>query len=794
MVASYALMILLGGGLAVSPEGDPATGATVSASDRRLAPSGRSNASLLDLWFADTSLLLPSGGGLNMLDPPRVSARGWSATDTTWSVLGHDITDPARPGLPLIDVPLGFVRQSHWQALNIAAPNFDSDLQLQAPALMEHARLGGEVPLGGSTWVPKHFMDREPALEWGATSTRRQLYRGYEAELSARGPLGVVAVEHVGQRRRYPTLTDVSGALIDDEANRTTVLAGGEQIGNLPARWTLLWQHRNDNHAGAEARYPENQTLAATQNALAATFDLPLVQNADWAVALGLSGGYAQEHREALSNEPYLYDLVGEWKMLTRPLWPGASRRGRVDLNLVAKTGSATPCVFKLDLSRADLSETLSVPGDVLGTTYQDAATLEQSRVYLTTVTQAQAAREQLYHGRLSFDVGHTWEWARLNGVAALDYSYVGVARGPDLEQLDPALGLLASGPLGPVSWFAFVRHEPLANTAQVSAFLDHERATLRRADWHDDGDGVPETNEAAQLRAVTGGDTTHVGANLKRPTSEQLAVGLKAPFFGPFHFVFSGLAHAMRHRYQVELSGAAAASYRATTVGAVENSPTGDQALRAYERTAGTEGQERYRLVNGKRDSRYLGAELQLMSDPDRPWFVSLGGAAYWSLSNAAFGVYPDRNDPGIIDLDSADPNHQVNRWGSPDGARAYHAKLAAGATLWDDLTGGLVVRYTDGEPMTRFRVVELSQGPTVLMAESRGNPIPRFTFHMTVDVRLRYSLTLANGQAALVADLYNLLGSGTEVLEDLSTPRYRRSVEMMPGRALYLGIEGDI
>lgn len=76
--------------------------------------------------------------------------------------------------------------------------------------------------------------------------------------------------------------------------------------------------------------------------------------------------------------------------------------------------------------------------------------------------------------------------------------------------------------------------------------------------------------------------------------------------------------------------------------------------------------------------------------------------------------------------------------------------------------------------------------------LAESRGNPIPRFTFHMTLDARLRHALRLADSELAVILDGFNLLGSGTEILEDLRTgPMWRTSTEMMPGRALLLRLE---
>jgi hypothetical protein len=50
--------------------------------------------------------------------------------------------------------------------------------------------------------------------------------------------------------------------------------------------------------------------------------------------------------------------------------------------------------------------------------------------------------------------------------------------------------------------------------------------------------------------------------------------------------------------------------------------------------------------------------------------------------------------------------------------------------------------------------------------MVTPRGNPGPRHTFHMTTDARLSY-LWRGSGQHTLsvVLDVFNLLGSGTEI-----------------------------
>jgi hypothetical protein len=217
------------------------------------------------------------------------------------------------------------------------------------------------------------------------------------------------------------------------------------------------------------------------------------------------------------------------------------------------------------------------------------------------------------------------------------------------------------------------------------------------------------------------------------------------------------------------------------------------DLTLPIYARRAGTEGQETYTLTRTRRPAYFLGSEIQLRTDEDRWWFFNLAATGYWSRGTTPFGLFAERNDTGVISEVSADPNHRIHARGSVDGGRAFHINVMAGARPARGVTAALVLRYRDGEPMTRMAVVEdLPQGPTAIMAVPRGDPVPRYTFHMTLDCRLRYERELGSLHGALVLDGYNLLGSGTEILEDVgSGPSFRRSLEMMPGRAFMLSVE---
>ena len=56
-------------------------------------------------------------------------------------------------------------------------------------------------------------------------------------------------------------------------------------------------------------------------------------------------------------------------------------------------------------------------------------------------------------------------------------------------------------------------------------------------------------------------------------------------------------------------------------------------------------------------------------------------------SMGSGLFGMHPDRNDPGLVDESSADPNARLNQRGRFDPGRAFAAHLYMGFVPVDDL-----------------------------------------------------------------------------------------------------------
>ena len=320
-----------------------------------------------------------------------------------------------------------------------------------------------------------------------------------------------------------------------------------------------------------------------------------------------------------------------------------------------------------------------------------------------------------------------------------------------------------------------------------MSEFLSPEGTSTTHV-WNDDGDLVPEPGEAGTLLSRNGGAFHTMSDDLARPSTSHFAFGIRTPRLGAFRAVVTGVGRWLFQRYTVRLSDPSVYS-------PVEVQTAGNQRVTAYAKDLSRAGEETYVLVNDADRSRYLGTEIQLHTEATPSWFFNLSASGYWVVSNAPFGSFADRNDPGAIDEITADPNARVNARGRTDNDRAYGATLLVGRELVRDVWLSTATRYLDGQPFARIDMVEaLPQGPTAVMATQRGTPGPRHTFHMTTDVRLSY-LWRGNGRNTLsvMLDVFNLLGSGTEIVEDPRAGRetFRRALEMIPGRTLLLTAE---
>lgn len=357
-------------------------------------------------------------------------------------------------------------------------------------------------------------------------------------------------------------------------------------------------------------------------------------------------------------------------------------------------------------------------------------------------------------------------------------------------------MGAVLTAKLGQTNFFILMRTEPDSLSSQVSAFLNPDLLNGQKYTWNDNGDMIPALDEIGNPRERTGGKYHTRDANLKRPQNYQFSFGLETPQFGAFKFRFTGSGRWHDNRFTVRYDDETQKEFQTTKIDgnqvqlAHKNEQSYNSPTEAYARTLELMGDETYILTNAQKDDLWIGSEIQFITVDNKWWFVNLAAAGYWNFGAGPFGVFPDRNDPGIISEASADLNHQINEEGRIDQDRAFSINLLTGIQFWEKWQWSTALRYRDGQPFTRIDTVTgLPQGPTPVMNIWRGRV--RHTFHMSADMRLQYRHRFAwldNAQVQFALDVFNFFGSSTELLEDARDGNsYRTPLEMVPGRAIF-------
>ncbi|MEO6222278.1 MAG: hypothetical protein ABIP90_03445, partial [Vicinamibacterales bacterium] len=217
---------------------------------------------------------------------------------------------------------------------------------------------------------------------------------------------------------------------------------------------------------------------------------------------------------------------------------------------------------------------------------------------------------------------------------------------------------------------------------------------------------------------------------------------------------------------------------------------PDDDQPLAIYDRLPESFGKDAFLLTNPDGDkAKYEGVEFTWTLTTRRV-LALFGVTAYrtrsWS-GNLGFG--PLENDLGVIGERLEQPNAQPVVQGSYFFDRSYVSKLSASYRAPGDIRLAFVARYQDGQPFSRIVVApNLAGGAEMIHAYRTGRT--RYTFTLTLDVRLAKDFSIGGRRAAVEFDVFNATRHRNEVEEDArTTPAFRRSTALQPPLAARLG-----
>ena len=787
-------------------------GAQVQEPDRRELPNSRHTSDVLDVMLISPIGAQIGGSGIDLFDPVRVSVHGRSVTGLRYFWGGVDITDPARPGQPLVDMPVGawehLVLHTLWTerpGVTFVTPTqLHAAQPLRARVVVQGSASQGDV--GGGLWWPNSWFDRNDARAYGAPDARRSLTQAREGELSMLVPLKHGTLFVLGERmehgHRYLTTTGPERLTRD-----TALVAFSREVAGWPVDVRGLYQQRHRDQDGGSLRFDDSEVQVQTGRGWLLQAETEGLISPEARLRLALGAGGRSDVAQGFLGAGYSQDISDTWLRLGRP--QGAETLNRWQLGAEARLSFLSDAKL-LWRDEERLAQGMDPALHLLASARvarwhrapQDEALRIGERLGPQGITMA--VREGAQDGAITqhqLRGGVESHWPLGGPGRALD-----VSGGVDLSGVSDGSGLLTQA-VGPsagamVQWrsgfgldtFLMVRREPEAITAQVGDFLGAIGPRGSVYAWKDaNADAVPDAEEAGERLGGFGAPVHRAEAHLRRPGHTQVALGIKSPPFAGLRVGLRGVGHMLHDRYTVVGQSAAPSTPKAfhdpggDGRGEVR-SPQGGQDLVV---TQEPRVPDRYVLTNDGQPSYYLGLEAEVRVEPHPRFFASVLGATYMSRSNAPFGSFADRNDPGIISEASGTANNRLNSYGRTDSDRAFALKILAGVRPLPGLSWGLAARYRDGQPFTRIVVDEsLPQGPTALMAVARGKP--RHTALMVWDMRLRYETSVLRPLGlTVIGDVYNLLNSATEIAEDPRTgPTFRRALEAIPGRAVWVGL----
>ncbi|HRP70057.1 MAG TPA: hypothetical protein PLY93_11040, partial [Turneriella sp.] len=284
---------------------------------------------------------------------------------------------------------------------------------------------------------------------------------------------------------------------------------------------------------------------------------------------------------------------------------------------------------------------------------------------------------------------------------------------------------------------------------------------------------------------ARTGGKY-HTGAKaLEAPQKEEVNFSFGYKGISNYLLQFNINARAYRKLFEVRYQDGSQVSTTASTAGA---------GVPVYNVIAS--GNETYTLTNMDKNAYYTHFEIAVLQLPSASNWIfhgSIGG--YFGAGYSPQGLAAFYNDVGVYNESTADPNFRENRFGRLDNDRGYMGKIVFGYRFLKTLSVVNVLRYRDGEPMVKDRLVTgLAQGPIVVPITERGgglSGVGRHTYSLAWDLRLRYDAALWGNTVWAFLDVYNLLNSRTELAEyPLEGTAFRDPVEQGIERTVRLGL----
>ena len=758
-------------------------------------PASGSLHTLIDSALADVIGDRVDTGGLTTGLPGRMGGHGSSWTQTLFRVGGADITDPSGGGVPLL------VPGVHaWQRVDITTGLMPIDVNAPGLAILLEPRRPA------ATWLREiSFVGSPPGLLAGTATANppaiARLNGWTDADLLLSGPLipgrlGLLLTTTWTRSSRF-----ARGAASAVDSSLGSMFANLVFTPNAIDEFRLIgWGNR--------AAYPSDNRVAFDQPQ-ALTRDRALHTQAAWerrpasGAAWSAFAGFTTRSRtpdllptpaivtECLRDGPVPDLLAGDQSDRAWSLGAQAKGVGRVDQARGHAWSAGIEIAGAVTHAESRFAGRVGETVDGVPARLWDfKGPHDASRWHDTSLALYAGDRLELMP-RVTLDAGVRFE--RITGSAAGGTTGVSwrnwLPRGGVRWEMMPTLHVASFINFGRYGYRLPLRYLAYGDaSAPVANVYRWSGATLPQP-----GDAGP---IIARVGPGTGGNPafSQIDPRLGRPYMDEVTFGVESRPRPSALVRINAVVRREKQLLGVENVGVPASTYAILSVpdaGVDLVNGSTSQLLPFYNRTPSTFGADRYLLTNPADDeATFVGVDVTGQVRTERVFLIAGATAGRSEGLSANRGFQATENDQGVLGEVFVDPNARTFARGRLFTERGYTIKTAGVYRFGKDVTLGIAARYQDGQHFARLVVVEnLNQGAEAVRAFPNGKT--RFTYTMTVDVRLQKGFRVGAHRVVAFADAYNLLNNAKEIEEfPVTGPKSRFTAAVQPPRAIHTGL----
>ncbi len=759
--------------------------------DVELLPVGTSTGSILEYWYLGSIVNNADKGGFATTEPLVVNTHGGSALWQKYWFENMDISHPLSRGKPFIDLPLkswnffsihSFLGNYsnfsgyHWKLFSL-----DSDV-VRVTNDKKHSiktNIALTSLMGGESLTARGLFDREPVQLWGAPKERRHFLPSYEGSVHYEGPglllkPMIAFIEVLSHNRSFPTI----GEQIENNYRVSSVIA---QKLDEQHNFFFLYQGRAQEYVGVEKMQSLNNSLKEYEHNVVLNLNANIPQSGQRNYHIGLGFGLGdQEARQNNIAFSIQDEIIHGTPVLPRThrvfFIDGAAQQKHLlywKNFLQTSIGFSGQLRFELTSQQHDLEDIKiirydeNIPLDVL---FHEKSSNQIDMLFrlkpkIFAVSTLGFLELQTEFGALSENI-----------FSDLNSGFYRISPNALIRLIYPIAHYR-------IEFFFGLQHESIPSTLQESEFLNQRSVGSRRERWIDTNkDRRFQQGEEAGVLQRSGGARHKIDPNIKHPVLEEIFIGGEFSFGEAWltSLNLSGKLH--RNLYWVCYADDFQSGYREITRSGIKGG-------KLYDREPGSYGQERYVLTNRDTNSFFVGIDFQILKEAISSWwFINIAVGIYTHLASNLVGNGVENNDIARYSELTTDPNRNLNLFARTDYDRGYVANILFGFYLWEGLTWTNTIHYRDGIPFGDFVTVRgLSQGSLPIMHKERGgglSGVGRYTFYLNWDMRIHYK----HNHYSITFDIYNLLESSTEILEDPFVNRSRRPLDSTTPRSFRL------